>query len=64
MTKPKLTELAKARVDPETKQNLEQLTLAFGHHDEADTVRAAFHEFIERHRPLLVRRRQAIGLRR
>jgi Arc/MetJ-type ribon-helix-helix transcriptional regulator len=49
MTKPRLTELAKARIDSTTKQQLEQLTLAFDYQDEADTIRAALREFLENH---------------
>jgi hypothetical protein len=57
MTKPKLTELAKARVDPTTKQQLEQLTVAFCYQDQSDTIRAAFREFIRRHQAVLPRQR-------
>ena len=56
MTKPKLTELAKARVDAQTKQELEQLMGVFGFREEADIVRAAFADFINKHRNLLPRR--------
>lgn len=53
MTKPRLTELLKARVDPGRKQCFELLTSSFGYTDESDTVRRACDEFIERHSELL-----------
>ncbi len=53
MDKPKLSKLAKARIDPLTKQQLGQLTFAFSYQDEADTIRAAFREFIQNHREAL-----------
>lgn len=62
MTKPKLSELAKARVDGQTKQQLEQLKIVFDHHDESDTVRAALAYFIRKHARLLPRH-QPLGAR-
>lgn len=59
MTKPRLSELAKARVDRDTKRNLQMLGFVFRHQDESDTVRTALHDFIEKHRCHLPRQ-QAI----
>ena len=56
MTTPKLTELAKARVDAQTKDDLEQLMSVFGFRKEADILRAVFSEFIHTHRSQLRRR--------
>lgn len=59
MTKPKLTELAKARVDREMKRNLQMLGFVFRHQDESDTVREALADFIEKNRSRLPQRMSA-----
>lgn len=59
MDKPKLTELAKARIDGEMKSQLQMLGFVFRHHDESDSIRAAIAEWIEKNRRYLPRRMPA-----